>query len=184
MNLELFASAKAKECQKYEFGSKAAIARSKDSCVIAGAKNFSRNEYDGDTLQDVLSQVKSVCGVAPAPAFCGRGLRGGKVIAETAVVLPGRHPQKASAYARGKARKSFRRRSAIEPVIGHRKQNFRLASNYLKGAIGGAISLLLAAAAFNCKKCKKWMNALARSPIFVFLFLYQISRNKLYKTIP
>jgi hypothetical protein len=54
-----------------------------------------------------------------------------------------------------------------------------LARNYLKGAIGDAINLLLAAAAFNCKK---WMNALARGLIFVLLFLDQISRNKLYKT--
>jgi IS5 family transposase len=141
--------------------------------------NFSRNEYDDDTLQDILSQIKSVCRVAPITAFCNHGFRGRKSIGETAVVLPGRHPQKASAYARNKARKNVRRRNAIEPVIGHLKQDCRLARNYLKGAIGDAINLLLAVAAFNCKK---WMNALDRGLIFVLLFLDQMSRNKLYNT--
>jgi IS5 family transposase len=177
---EVVCISKGKEHRKYEFGSKAAIAMSKDSCVIVGAKSFSRNEYDGDTLQEVLSQVKSVCGDAPIRAFCDRGFRGRKRIGETAIVLPGAALIQASAYARDKARKNFRRRSAIEPVIGHLKQDFRLARNYLKGAIGDAVNLLLAAAAFNCKK---WMNALAQGLIFVLLFLYQMSHNKQCKTL-
>jgi IS5 family transposase len=42
-----------------------------------------------------------------------------------------------------------------------------MARNYLKGTIGDAINLLLAAAAFNFKK---WMNALG-ADILIFLFL-------------
>ena len=49
----------------------------------------------------------------------------------------------------------FRRRAAIEPVIGHLKSDHRMARNYLKGFNGDEINLLLAATAFNLKK---WMN--------------------------
>jgi hypothetical protein len=43
----------------------------------------------------------------------------------------------------------FRRRAAIEPRIGHLKSDFRLDRNFLKGQVGDAINLLLAAAASN-----------------------------------
>ena len=49
----------------------------------------------------------------------------------------------------------FRRRAAIEPVIGHLKSDYRMARNYLNGFKGDEINLLLAASAFNLKK---WMN--------------------------
>ena len=52
-------------------------------------------------------------------------------------------------------RKKFRRRAAIEPVIGHLKSDHRMAINYLKGFAGDEINLLLAASAFNLKK---WMR--------------------------
>jgi IS5 family transposase len=79
-----------------------------------------------------------------------------------------------------KARKNFGRRSAIEPVIGHLKNDFRLARNYLKGTIGDAINLLLPAAAFNCRK---WMRAVAERLFFVlFTFCSVMARKK--KTQP
>jgi len=52
-------------------------------------------------------------------------------------------------------REKFRRRAAIEPVIGHLKSDHRMAINYLKGFGGDEINLLLASSAFNLKK---WMR--------------------------
>ena len=52
-------------------------------------------------------------------------------------------------------REKFKRRAAIEPIIGHLKFDHRMARNYLKGFRGDEINLLLAATAFNLKK---WMN--------------------------
>ena len=59
----------------------------------------------------------------------------------------------------------FRRRCAIEPVIGHLKSDCRLARNYLRGFAGDTINLLLAAAAWNLRK---WMRMLLT---FLFRFL-------------
>jgi IS5 family transposase len=52
-------------------------------------------------------------------------------------------------------REKFKRRAAIEPVIGHLKSDYRMQRNYLKGFVGDQINLLLAATAFNLKK---WMR--------------------------
>jgi IS5 family transposase len=95
-------------------------------------------------------------------------------------VLPEAPSSNASEYAKRKARKNFGRRSAIEPVIGHLKNHFRLARNYLKGTIGDAINLLLAAAAFNIKK---WLNALAQGLLFWLLFLYGLICQKEGKSL-
>lgn len=48
------------------------------------------------------------------------------------------------------------KRAAIEPIIGHLKQDFRLQRNWLKGSQGDAINLLMAACAWNLRK---WMMA-------------------------
>ena len=159
---------KGKEHKKYEFGTKAAIAMTKTRCIIVAAKSFSHNAYDGDTLHEVLSQITAVRGTAPETAFCDRGFRGRKQVCSTAIVLPQAPASYSSAYAKRKARNNFGRRSAIEPVIGHMKSDFRLARNYLKGTTGDAINLLLAAAAFNFRK---WMAALAHGLLFALLCL-------------
>lgn len=80
--------AKGKEHKKYEFGSKAAIVMTKTHCIIVGAKSFFHNEYDGDTLEDVLSQIKRVRGSAPEKALCDRGFRGRKQVGDTSIMLP------------------------------------------------------------------------------------------------
>ena len=171
---------KGKEHKKYEFGSKAAIAMTKTHCIIVGAKSFTRNEYDGATLNEILPQIEVVLGKIPDTAFCDRGFRGRKRVVGTAIVLPKAPSSEASEYDKRKARKNFGRRSAIEPVIGHLKKDFRLARNYLKGAIGDAMNLLLAAAAFNCRK---WMNILTQGLLFALFLVCGLYPQKERETL-
>lgn len=175
---DVYCISKGKEHKKYEFGAKAAIVMTKTRCIIVGAKSFTRNEYDGNTLQAVLSQVTDIRGSVPETAFCDRGFRGRKGVGDTAIVLPECPSPKATEHFKRKARKNFGRRSAIEPVIGHLKSDFRLARNYLKGTVGDAVNLLLAAAAFNCRK---WMNAVAEGLLIILFALYtaMCRRNEL-----
>jgi len=49
-------------------------------------------------------------------------------------------------------RQELRRRSAIEPEIGHMKNDGHLGGCYLKGHIGDAIDVLLVAAGHNLRK--------------------------------
>ena len=171
---EVCCISKGKEHKKYEFGSKAAIAMTKTDCLIVGAKSF-RNEYDGDTLQEVIKQIAAISGKSPEKAFCDRGFRGRKTEGCTAIIIPKAPTSQTTEHFKRKARRDFGRRSAIEPVIGHVKNDFRLARNYLKGTIGDAINLLLAVAAFNFRK---WMRAVAQMIFFAFCSLLAISEAK------
>ena len=46
----------------------------------------------------------------------------------------------------------YRRRSAIEPIIGHVKRDHRMDRNYLKGEDGDKINAILAGCGFNIRK--------------------------------
>ena len=47
--------------------------------------------------------------------------------------------KKLTHYQQQKRRKSHKRRAAIEPIIGHLKQDHRLSRNFYKGDFGDAI---------------------------------------------
>lgn len=53
----------------------------------------------------------------------------------------------------------MRRRSAVEPVIGHIKNEHRMDRNYLEGQQGDAINAILAAAGYNFSLLLKWLKA-------------------------
>jgi IS5 family transposase len=146
---EVYCMSKGKEHKKYEFGAKASVVVGKNGGVILGAYSLPENDYDGHALEPTLEQVERVAGYRPAVAIGDKGFRGQSHCGQTEVVTPGRGKKNASAYEKRKARKRFRRRAAIEPRIGHLKSDFRLDRNFLKGQVGDAINLLLAAAASN-----------------------------------
>lgn len=142
--------AKGKSHKKYEFGSKASILITKNSCIIVGAKNFQGNPYDGNTLESALSQYEKIFGKAAKKVLVDEGYRGRSHIGETEVLRV--HSKSKSNYSKWQLKQRFRRRAAVEPVIGHLKQDYRLGRNYLKGTVGDEINLMLASAAFNLKK--------------------------------
>jgi len=53
-----------------------------------------------------------------------------------------------------------RRRSAIEPVIGHLKSECRLERNRLKGVLGDQLNAVLAGCGLNFRKLLKGLSAL------------------------
>jgi transposase, IS5 family len=149
---QVYCISKGKEHKKYEYGSKVSIVVTKNSGIIVGAVNFSKNHYDGHTLPDALKQTKELVGQMPEVAICDRGYRGNNFIDGTQIVIPKSPGKRTSAYERQKARKRFRKRAGIEPIIGHLKSDFKLIRNYLKGSVGDSINLMLAATAFNLRK--------------------------------
>ena len=54
----------------------------------------------------------------------------------------------------------FKRRAAIEPVIGHLKEHHRMGRNYLAHASGDAINAVLAAAGYNFRRLLAWLRFL------------------------
>ena len=102
-----------------------------------------------------MAQIKRLTSRVPAVGIADRGYRGKSKINDTQIVTPKPARKNATKEAIALARKRFRRRAGIEPVIGHLKSDHRLNRNFLKGFEGDQINLLMAAAAFNFKK---WMR--------------------------
>lgn len=155
--------AKGKAHKPYEFGSKVSLAVTKNSGIIVAAVNFTGNPNDNMTIAPTLDQHERLTGLRAHAAIVDRGYKQ-RIIGTTQVLRPD-NGRNASPYEKQKARKRFRRRAAIEPVISHVKHRFRMLRNFLKGAKGDQINLLMAAAAFNFKK---WMNKFAASFICLF----------------
>ena len=57
-------------------------------------------------------------------------------------------------------KREMKRRAAVEPVIGHTKEEHRLGRNYLAGRHGDANNAILAAAGYNFRRLIRWLNDL------------------------
>ena len=178
----VYAITKGKDHKKYEYGTKASIVATKDSGVIVGVASHSKNEHDSKTLEVALTSANQTRTTPIKEAICDRGYRGVKEVLGTTICIPGTPLKRDSEYQKQNKREKFKRRAAIEPIIGHLKSDFRLARNYLKGFIGDQINLLLAATAWNLKK---WINlyffALFNGEIK--LLIESVSQIKLYYQI-
>lgn len=147
--------AKGKAHKKYEFGRKASVTMLRDSGVIVSAVSFKDNLYDGDTLDPAMEQCEAMTGKVFESVLVDKGYRGKKEVRGTDVVIPKQPRKTLSYYYKRKERKRYARRATIEPVIGHLKNDYRMARCFLKGTMGASINLGLAAAAWNLKK---WIN--------------------------
>ncbi|WP_414703169.1 IS5 family transposase [Proteiniphilum sp. UBA5384] len=161
---------KGKEHKKYEFGNKVSILYTQTTGVIVGALAF-KNEYDGHTLPDAINQYKRLKGKHPKTIYADRGYKGRSKIGETNIYIPKPFSKKLSQYQQRKRRKGHKRRAAIEPIIGHLKEDHRLSRNFYKGDFGDAINVLLAAAAFNFKRM---MNKYKEKIAYIFLKIQAI----------
>jgi IS5 family transposase len=166
--------AKGKDRVKYEFGNKVSITYTKTTGVVTGALSF-RNPYDGHTLAPVLDQHERLTGLRARSATCDRGYKGQREVGGTQIQIPDTPNVKArTAYQKRKLRRDFRRRAAIEPIIGHLKTDHRLGRNFLWGVRGDAVNVLMACAAFNFKRMmNKWKRLLS---FFVFFLSNPASR--------
>lgn len=162
---------KGKEHKRYEFGNKVSITYTQNTGVIVGAKSF-RNEYDGHTLQPALQQVQQLSGKAPQTATADRGYRGQSRVGDTLIQIPKPFSNKnTTTYQQRKLRNAFKKRAAIEAVIGHLKSDHRLSRNFYWKIFGDNINVMLSAAAFNFKRMmNKWKN----DPLIFLFHFFQL----------
>ncbi len=173
---------KGKEHKKYEFGSKVSITTTLNSGVIIGALNIPQNVHDSKTLQPALEQQQRLTGITLKNNYVDRGYRGPKDVLGTAIILPDGPGKNRTAYEKQKLRKGFKRRAAIEPKIGHLKQDHRLSRNYYSGIKGDNINVMLAAAAMNFKR----MMNIYKEMFFDFFnrLIYIILKLTTHKILP
>ena len=64
-------------------------------------------------------------------------------------------------------RREMRSRAAVEPVIGHLKDDHRMRRNHLKGREGDRINAVLAAAGYNFSLLLRWFRRLLRALLLI-----------------
>jgi IS5 family transposase len=154
---------KGKPHRPYEFGVKVSVAtplhRCKGGQFVAHVAALPGNPYDGHTLAKVIPAITEQIGVSLKRVFADAGYRGhnAPAVGGLRVYTAG---QKRGVTDRIK--KLMRRRSAVEPVIGHVKNEHRMGRNYLAGKAGDAANAVLAAAGYNFRLLVAWLAALFR----------------------
>ena len=176
----VYCMSKGKAHKPYEFGCKVSVAVTAKTGIIVGATSFETNKSDVHTLEQTLTQVKYITGQMPKEAICDRGYRGRKKVEDTCITIPHPLPVNSTRYQKEKIRIKFRRRAAIEPIIGHLKQDHRMDRNFLKGLQGDFVNCVLAAAGFNMRKMLRKIASSSDSIIrwFYKVFYCLFSKNE------
>jgi IS5 family transposase len=145
----------------YEFGVKASIvttnARAPGGQFVLHAKALPGNPYDGHTLRSAIEDTERLTGRQIERAYVDKGYRGHDAPNPHRVFISG---QKRGVF--GAIKRELRRRSAIEPVIGHMKAEGHLGRCYLKGTAGDAVNAILTAIGHNFRLVLAWLRILLR----------------------
>jgi transposase, IS5 family len=152
--------AKGKVHKRYEFGCKVVLVTTAMSNWIVGIAAHHGNPYDGAVLEPALTQVKQLSGQSPKRVLVDRGFRGQAYHPEGVEVLVCGQKQRTGAL-----KKLMRRRSAIEPVIGHGKSEHGLGRNYLQGQVGDQVNALLVGCGFNLRKLCRFLDSSTFEPV-------------------
>ena len=157
---------KGKAHKPYEFGVKVSVATTLREGLVVGMRSMPGNPWDGHTLAETLEQVGILTNRQPRTAIVDKGYQGVE-IPDVRILRSGQR--------RGITRtlkKMIKRRSAIEPTIGHMKMDGRLDRNPLKGALGDALHAVLCGAGHNIRLLLKKLRllcAVIREWILAFL---------------
>ena len=152
---------KGKAHKPYEFGVKVSVATPLRRCrggqFVAHVKALPGNPYDGHTLARVIPQIETTVGTDLARIVTDAGYKGHHAPQESRfrVYVAGRKRGLSAAIKR-----AFRRRAAVEPVIGHLKSEHRMGRNHLAHGTGDAINAVLAAVGYNFRLLIRWLAVL------------------------
>jgi IS5 family transposase len=113
--------------------------------LIVSARTRPGSSSDGNAFHEALEQAEILSEVKPLLAFVDRGCRG----VEVAGMQIWKSSQRRGVKRRRKA--MTKRRSFIEPTIGHMKNDDKLRRNWLKGALGNAMHAVLYGAGQNIR---------------------------------
>jgi len=152
---------KGKAHKPYEFGVKVSLATtlspSAGGQFILHAKALPGNPYDGHTLESVIPDIEATTGAALSRILADAGYKGHNAPAGYKFKV---YTQAQKRGVTDEIKRQFRRRAAIEPVIGHTKSEHRMERNYLAHRAGDAANAVLAAAGYNFRRLLRWLSFL------------------------
>lgn len=158
--------AKGKADKPYEFGCKVSLITNVNPAAaghfVLHTAALHGRPFDGHTLKPMIEAMESWTGIEAKRIYVDKGYQGHK------------YPKKLRVFKSGQKRgvtkaikKELKRRSVIEPIIGHVKHEHRLNRNYLRGVLGDKLNPLFAAAGYNFRLILKWLRDL-----FLFIFAW------------
>ncbi len=154
---------KGKAHRPYEFGVKVSVAttlaHAKGGQFVTHVKSLPGNPYDGHTLKTVIPDMEAMVGNIIERMLLDRGYRGHNAPPDYKfrVFISGQKRRVTP-----KIKRELRRRSAVEPIIGHLKSEHRMGRNYLWHRNGDAANAVLAAAGYNFRRLIRWLLLLLR----------------------
>lgn len=143
---------KGKARHPYEFGNKVSIATNlrasgkKGKHFVLHTQALHGRPYDGHTLKGAVEHLKQIIGKTPERVVVDDGYKGHK-LKEPQVFLSKQKRGVTQAIKR-----DIKRRSVIEPIIGHVKHDGLMGRNYLKGRKGDHLNAILAGIGFNFRQ--------------------------------
>jgi IS5 family transposase len=152
---------KGKVHRPYEFGVKVSVAttlaHAKGGQFVAHVKALPGNPYDGHTLAAVIPEMEKLVGNTIERILADKGYRGHNAPPDYKfrVFTSGQKRRMTP-----KIKRELRRRSAVEPVIGHLKDDHRMGRNYLWHQSGDATNAILAAVGYNFRRLIRWLSLL------------------------
>jgi IS5 family transposase len=154
---------KGKPHKPYEFGVKVSVAttlkHSKGGQFIAHARALPGNPYDGHTLAAVIPAIEQLVGNTIERLHADAGYRGHNAPPNYKFkVYTSRQKRRVTPA----IKREMKRRAAVEPVIGHTKEEHRMGRNYLAGRHGDANNAVLAAAGYNFRRLIRWLSDFLR----------------------
>lgn len=171
--------AKGKAHKKYEFGVKVSVVATSKKGIVLSCDTCPNTPYDGRTLDASLKSAEMNLNREQMikRAYVDKGYRGHNYQGEIIVMNSGQRPKIT------KIKKELKRRSSIEPIIGHMKNSCRMARNYLKGAFGDSINAILSAAAHNLRLILAQIRLFAQIFDYLAKFILNIKAAFSYLTV-
>src|SRR5256884_1327177 len=154
---------KGKAHEPYEFGVKVSVAttlkHSKGGQFVAHVQALPGNPYDGHTLAEVIPAIEKLVGTMIERLHLDAGYRGHNAPADYKFKI---YTSKQKRRVTPALKREMRRLSAVEPVIGHLKDDHRMGRNYLAHRNGDLNNAILAAVGYNFRRLIKWLRILLR----------------------
>ena len=154
---------KGKPHKPYEFGVKVSVATTLKHCkggqFAIHAQALPGNPYDGHTLARIIPAIEELVGNILERLHADAGYRGHNAPPDYKFNV---FTSKQKRRVTPQIKREMRRRSAIEPVIGHIKNEHRMERNYLHHRHGDANNAILAAVGYNFRLLIRWLRILLR----------------------
>ena len=131
------------------------LKRCKGGQFVTHVQALPGNPYDGHTLARVIPAIEALLGNTIERLHTDAGYRGHNAPPEYKFkVYTAKQKRRVTPH----IKREMRRRSAIEPVIGHLKNEHRMDRNYLAGRHGDANNAILAAVGYNFRRLIRWIT--------------------------